>query len=175
MFFLEFSFIFYDPMDVGRVICCSSAFSKSSLNIWIHTLLKTGLQNFKNYFTFVWDECNSVVVEHSLALPFFGIGMKTDLFQFCGPWWVFQICWHIEFSTYTASSLRIWNSSTGISPPPLVLFIEKLPKAHLTPHSRMLGSRWVITLLWLFGSLRSFFVQFFCVFLPPLLNILCFC
>ena len=36
--------------------------------------------------------------EHSLALPFFGIGMKTDLFQSCGHCWVFQICWHIECS-----------------------------------------------------------------------------
>ena len=33
--------------------------------------------------------------EHSLALPFFGIGVKTDLFQSCGHCWVFQICWHI--------------------------------------------------------------------------------
>ena len=57
--------------------------------------------------------------EHSLALPFFGIGMKTDLFQSCGHCWVFQICWHIECSTFTASSFRIWNSSTGIPSPPL--------------------------------------------------------
>ena len=41
--------------------------------------------------------------EHSLALPFFGIGMKTDLFQSCGHCWVFQIFWHIECSTFTAS------------------------------------------------------------------------
>ena len=41
-----------------------------------------------------WDEYNCVVVEHSLALPFFGIGMKIDLFQFCVHFWVFQICWH---------------------------------------------------------------------------------
>ena len=52
--------------------------------------------------------------EHSLALPFFGIGMKTDLFQSCGHCWVFQLCWHIECSTFTASSFSIWNSSTGI-------------------------------------------------------------
>ena len=44
-----------------------------------------------------------------------------------------------------------------------------LPKAPLTSPSRMSGSRWVITPLWLSGSCRSFFVQFFCVFLPPLL------
>ena len=59
------------------------------------------------------------------ALPFFGIGMKTDLFQSCGHCWVFQICWHIECSSLTASSLRIWNSSTGIPSLPLVLFIVR--------------------------------------------------
>ena len=52
--------------------------------------------------------------EHSLALPFFGIWMRTDHFQSCNHCWVFQICWHIECSTFTASYFRIWNSSTGI-------------------------------------------------------------
>ena len=47
--------------------------------------------------------------------------MKTDLFQFRGHCWVFQICWHIECSTFTASSFRIWNSSTGIPSPTLAL------------------------------------------------------
>ena len=59
--------------------------------------------------------------------------------------WVFQICWHIECNTFTASSFRIWNSSTGISSPLLALFAVMLPKAHLTSYSRMSGSRWVIT------------------------------
>ena len=95
--------------------------------------------------------------ENSLVLPFFGIGMKTDLSQSCGHCWVFQICWHIECSTFTASSFRIWNSSTGIPWHPLALFALMLPKAHLTLHSRMSGSRWVITPLWLCGSWRSFF------------------
>ena len=81
--------------------------------------------------------------------------MKTDLFQSCGHCWVFQICWHIECSTFTASSFRIWNSSTGIPWPPLALFVVMLPKAHLTSHSRMSGCRWVITPLWLSGSWRS--------------------
>ena len=93
--------------------------------------------------------------EPSLALPFFGIGMKTDLFQSCGHCWVFQICWHIECCTFTASSFRFWNSSTGIPSPPLALFIVMLPKAHLTSHSRMSGSRWVIIPSWLSGSWRS--------------------
>ena len=83
--------------------------------------------------------------------------MKTDLFQSCDHCWIFQICWHIECSTFTASSLRIWNSSTEIPSPPLALFIVMLPKAHLTLHSRMSGFRWVITPSWLSGSWRSFF------------------
>ena len=64
--------------------------------------------------------------EHSLALPFFGIGIKTDPFQSCGHYWVFQICWHIECSILTASSFRIWNSSAGITSPPLDLFVCSL-------------------------------------------------
>jgi len=94
--------------------------------------------------------------EHSLALPFFGIGMKTDLYQSCGHCWVFQICWHIERRTLRASSSRIWNSSTGIPSPPLVLFLVIHPKAHLTSHSRISGSRWVITPSWLSGSWNLF-------------------
>ena len=82
--------------------------------------------------------------------------MKTDLFQSCGHCWVFQICWHIECSMFTASSFRIWNSSTGIPSPPLAFFLVMLPKALLTSHSRMSGSRWVITLSWLSGLWRSF-------------------
>ena len=82
--------------------------------------------------------------------------MKTDLFQSCGHCWVSQTCWHIECSTFTASSFRIWNSSTGIPSPLLALFVVMLPKAHLTSHSRMSGSRWVITSSWLSGSWRSF-------------------
>ena len=82
--------------------------------------------------------------------------MKTDLFQSCGHCWVFQICWHIVCTTFTASSFRIWNSSTGIPSPPVPLFVVMLPKAHLTSHSRMSGSRWVITPLWLSGLWRSF-------------------
>ena len=90
--------------------------------------------------------------------------MKTDLFLSCAHCWVFQICWHVEYSTFTASSFRIWNSSTGIPSPPLALFIVMLPMAHLTSHSRMSGSRWVITPLWLSGSWRSFL----CMLTPTL-------
>ena len=86
--------------------------------------------------------------------------MKTVLFHSCGYCWVFQICWHIECSTFTASSFRIWNSSIGIPSPQLALFVVMLPKAHLTSHSRMSGYKWVITQSWLSGSWRSFLYSF---------------
>ena len=52
--FLELSCFFNDPTDVGNLISGSSAFSKTSLNIWkftVHILLKPGLENFEHYFT----------------------------------------------------------------------------------------------------------------------------
>ena len=102
--------------------------------------------------------CNQYVRKfgHSLALPFIGTGMKTDLFQSCGYCCVFQIFRHIDCSTLTASSFRIRNSSVGFWSPLLALFIVMLSKPHLTSHSRTSSYRWVITLLWLSGSLRPF-------------------
>ena len=63
--FLELSCFFSDPTDVGNLTSGSSAFSKFSLNIWkclVQVLLKSGLENFKRYFTSVCDECNCTVV-----------------------------------------------------------------------------------------------------------------
>ena len=74
--FLGLSCFFSDPVDVGNLISGSSALSKSSWNIWkftVHVLLKPGLENFENYFTSVWDECNCVVV-----WAFFGIAFLWD-------------------------------------------------------------------------------------------------
>ena len=85
--FLELSCFFSDPVDVGNLISGSSAFSKSSLNIWkftVHILLKPGLENFEHYFTSVWDECNCAVV-----WTFFG-------FAFLWDWnenWPFLVLW----------------------------------------------------------------------------------
>ena len=86
---------------------------------------------------------NCVVTWAFFGIAFLWVGMKTDLSQSCGHCWVFQICWHIECKTFTASSFKIWNSSAGIPSPPLALFVLMLLKAHLTSHSRMPGSRWV--------------------------------
>ena len=51
--FLEVSCFFYDPTDVDNLISGSSAFSKTSLNIWkftVHVRLKSSLENFEHYF-----------------------------------------------------------------------------------------------------------------------------
>ena len=63
--FLELSCFSHDPAEVGNLISGSSAFSKTSLNIWkfaVHVLLKPGLENFEHDFTSVSDECNCEVV-----------------------------------------------------------------------------------------------------------------
>ena len=54
--FLELSYFFDDPADVGNLISGSSAFSEFSLNIWnfsAHVLLKLSLENFEHYFASV--------------------------------------------------------------------------------------------------------------------------
>ena len=78
--FLELSSFFYDSMDVGNLISGSSSFSKSSFNIWkflVHMLLSLAWRILS--IALLANDCNCVVVEHSLVLPFFGFGMKTVL------------------------------------------------------------------------------------------------
>ena len=71
--FLVFSWLFNHPTHVGILISGSSAFSKSSLNIWkftVHLLLKSGLENFEHYFASMWDESNCAVVWTFFAIIF---------------------------------------------------------------------------------------------------------
>ena len=73
--FLQLSCFFHDSADVGNLMSGSSAFSKSSLNIWkllVQVLLKPGLKNFEHYFASVWDKCSVVV------WTFFGIAFLWD-------------------------------------------------------------------------------------------------
>ena len=73
--FLELSCFFLDLVDVGNLISGSSAFSKSSLNIWkfmVHVLLKPSLQNFDHYFAVVWDESSPAVVWTFFVIASFG-------------------------------------------------------------------------------------------------------
>ena len=74
--FLELTCFFDDPADVDNLISGSSAFSKTSLNIWkftVHILLRPVLENFEHYFISVCDECNCAVVG-----AFFGIAFLWD-------------------------------------------------------------------------------------------------
>ena len=74
---------------VGNLISGSSAFSKTTLNIWkftVHVLLKPGLENFEHYFTSVWDECNCAVV-----WAFFGISFLWDWNEN----WLFPVLWPV--------------------------------------------------------------------------------
>ena len=84
---VELSCFFDTPTDVGNLISGSSAFSKTSLNIWkftVHILLKPVLENFEHYFTSMWDECNCAVV-----WTFFGIAFLWDWNEN----WPFQVLW----------------------------------------------------------------------------------
>ena len=85
--FLEFPCFPYDPMNIGNFICGSSAFSKPNLYIWmllVHVLLKPSLRILS--ITLLTCEMTAIILlfEYSLALPFFEIGIKSDLFQSCG-------------------------------------------------------------------------------------------
>ena len=85
--FLELSCFFDDPMDVGNLISGSSAFTKSSLNIWkftVHVLLEPGLENFEHSFVSMWDECNCTVV-----WALFGIAFLWDWNEN----WPFPVLW----------------------------------------------------------------------------------
>ena len=119
MFFWN-SLAFFDyPIDIGNLISVSSAFSKSSLNIWkftVHIPLKPILENFEHYFTSMWNECNCAIV-----WAFFGIAFLWDWNEN----WPFPVLWSLlSFPNLVAywmqpfhspfKSSRIWNSSTGI-------------------------------------------------------------
>ena len=147
------SCFFNNPMDVGSLISGSSVFSNSSLNIWkftVHILLKPGLDNFEYYFISVWDECNCAVVR-----MFFGITFLCDWnwkWQFPVLWPLAQSSKFVVILSAALSQHHLLGFEIGIPSPPLALFVVMLPKAHFTSHSRISGSRWVITPLWLSGS-----------------------
>ena len=86
--FLELSCFLYDPTDVGNLISGSSAFSKSSLNIWkftVHILLKPDLENFAHYFTSMWDECSCAVVWAFFSISFLRVWNENWLFTLLCP------------------------------------------------------------------------------------------
>ena len=73
--FLESPCFFYDPMDVGNLISCSSVSSKSSLYIWkfsFHIMLKLSLKDFEHYLARMWDEQNFEAIWTSFSIAFLG-------------------------------------------------------------------------------------------------------
>ena len=103
--FLELSCFFDDSLNVGNLFSGSSAFSKTSLNIWkfsVHVLLKTCFENFEHYFASVWDECNCVVV-----WAFFGIAFLWDWNEN----WPFPVLWPLlSFPDLLAYLVQHFNS-----------------------------------------------------------------
>ena len=161
MFFWNSCF-FHDPADVGNLISGSSAFSKTSLNIrefTVHVLLKNSsvLENFDHYFASVWEAYNCAVVG-----TFFGIALLWDWNEN----WPLPVLWPLlSFPNLLAYWMQYfhsiifqdlkelnWNFITSTS----FVRSDAFSKAHLNSHSRMSGSRWVITSSWLSGSWRSF-------------------
>ena len=81
--FLELSCFYDDPVDVGNLVSGSSAFSKSSLDIWkfmVHVLFKPGLENFERFFASVWDEGNCAVLWTFFAIASLGLEWKLTKF-----------------------------------------------------------------------------------------------
>ena len=135
--FLEFPYFFYNPRDVGNLISGSSAFSKSSLYIWmflVHVLSKPSFKDFQHYLASMWNEFKWVVVWTFFGITLFGDWNENWPFPVVWPLLSLKFCWHFECSTLTASSFRIRNSSAEIPLPSLVLFMVILRKAHLTSH-----------------------------------------
>ena len=80
--------------------------ASTSGSSWFMYLWRLAWRSLSHYFASVWDECKCVVFWTPFGIAFPWDGMKTDLFHSCRHFWVFQICWHIECSTLTASSLN---------------------------------------------------------------------
>ena len=155
--FLELFCFFYDPANVGNLVPLP--------------FLKPAWTSGSSLFTYCWSLAWRILnitllasvrwVQLCSSLSIFGITFLWDwnenwLFPFLWPLLGFPnllAYWVQHFHSIIFQDL---NSSTGIPSPPLALFVVMLSKSHLTSHSRMSGSRWMITPLWLSGSWRSF-------------------
>ena len=115
--------------------------------LWALLCYRVWWVQFRGSLNILWDG------------PSLGLEWK-HLFQSCGHCWIFQIFWHIEWSSFTASSFRIWNSSTGIPSPPLsecfnktrtkfpintlsakkVLILTLIQRVNIHSHSKLLAT-----------------------------------
>ena len=121
--FLEVSCFFDDPADIGNLISCSSAFSKSSLNIWkftVHILLMSGLENFEHNSASVWDKCTCVVVWTFFGIAFLWVWNENWPFLVLWPLLSFPnllAYWVQHFHSIIFQDLKElnWNSVTSTS------------------------------------------------------------
>ena len=116
---LEFACFLYDSTEFGNLISGSSAFSKSSLNIWdfsVHVLLKPSLENVEPYFASMWN--------WAVVWTFFGTALLWDWNEN----WSFAVLWPLlSFPNllaywvqhFNSIILRIWINAAGIPSPPL--------------------------------------------------------
>ena len=111
---------FDDPTDISNLISDSSAFSKSSLNLWkftVHVLLKPGLENFGHYFTSVWDECNCTVVWAVFGIAFLWVWNENWRFPVLWPLLSFPYvlaCWVQHFHSIIFWDLKPWTLNQQI-------------------------------------------------------------
>ena len=146
--FLELSCSFNNRIGIGSLISGSSAFSKSSLNIWKFTIHYYWSLSWRILsITLIASETRAIVQYLSILWHCLSFGLEWK-WTFSSP------VATVEFSIFAAilnaalsqhHLLGFEIAQTGIPSPPLSLFIVMLPKAHLTSHSRMPGCWWVIT------------------------------
>ena len=111
---------FDDPTDISNLISDSSAFSKSSLNLWkftVHVLLKPRLENFGHYFTSMWDECNCAVVWAVFGIAFLWVWNENWHFPVLWPRLSFPnvlACWVQHFHSIIFWDLKSWSLNQQI-------------------------------------------------------------
>ena len=148
----------HDPTNVDNLISGSSVFSKPACT------------SGSSQFTYCWSLAWRILSISLLASKWAQLCSSLKIFGIAFLWdwnenWPFPVLWPLPsfpnllaywVQHFHSISFRFWNSSTGIPLPPLALFVVMFPKSHLTSCSRMSGSRWLITPLWLSESLRPF-------------------
>ena len=114
--FLELSCFFDDPEDVGNLISDSSAFSKTSLNIWkftVYVLLEPGLENFQHYFTSVWV---AIIVNKRVRNAVLGCNLKND--------WMISV--RFQGKPFNITVIQVYAPTSNVEEAEDELFYEDL-------------------------------------------------